>query len=88
MDIFGMGPLELALILGLALVIFGPDRLPELARQLGRAVSEVRRLTIEANDEIKKTMTLDDPGVARSKRILPSKAKRNDDGSGPETGGI
>lgn len=37
-----VGPLELAIILIIALVIFGPKKLPELGRSLGRGIREFR----------------------------------------------
>lgn len=40
---FGLGLWELALILAVALVVLGPERLPKIARQLGRGVRELRR---------------------------------------------
>ncbi len=38
-----IGPWELILILVVVLIVFGPGRLPEVARALGRAVNEFRR---------------------------------------------
>jgi TatA/E family protein of Tat protein translocase len=43
---------ELAVIMVLALLIFGPDKLPELGRRLGRAMREFRR----ASDEFRSTV--------------------------------
>jgi sec-independent protein translocase protein TatA len=37
-----IGPLELMIVLGIVLLIFGPKRLPSLGRQLGRGFSEFR----------------------------------------------
>ncbi|MFW9928899.1 MAG: twin-arginine translocase TatA/TatE family subunit [Candidatus Thorarchaeota archaeon] len=34
------GPLEIAFVLGIVLLIFGPDKLPQLARSLGKATRE------------------------------------------------
>jgi Tat protein translocase TatB subunit len=56
MNFLGMGPLELVVICALALIFFGPDKLPDLARQIGRAVREVRKLSSEVTDEIQKTI--------------------------------
>jgi TatA/E family protein of Tat protein translocase len=43
---------ELAVIMVLALLIFGPDKLPELGKRLGRAMREFRR----ASDEFRSTV--------------------------------
>ncbi|MGB9791151.1 MAG: Sec-independent protein translocase subunit TatA/TatB [Thermacetogeniaceae bacterium] len=40
---FNIGPWELILILVIVLIVFGPGRLPEVARSLGKAVNEFRR---------------------------------------------
>jgi sec-independent protein translocase protein TatA len=36
------GPLELLVILGIALIVLGPKKLPEAARQVGRGMRELR----------------------------------------------
>ena len=46
-----VGTTELLLILGAALIFFGPRRLPQLSRQLGKSLSEFRR----ASDDFKRT---------------------------------
>ena len=43
--LFGIGPTEIVLVLVIALLVFGPKRLPELGRQIGRAMAEVRKVT-------------------------------------------
>jgi sec-independent protein translocase protein TatB len=45
MNVFGVGPLELIVVLILALVVVGPDRLPRLAADLARTIREIRRYT-------------------------------------------
>ncbi len=50
---FGIGMPELLLILGLALIVLGPKKLPELARTLGKGLAEFRRATDELKDEFK-----------------------------------
>lgn len=43
-----------------ALVIFGPNRLPEIGRQVGKAIREVRKLSGSFQEEIRTTLALDD----------------------------
>ena len=50
---FGIGMPELLLILGLALIVLGPKKLPELARALGKGMAEFRRATDELKDEFR-----------------------------------
>lgn len=45
MNLFGVGPAELIVILVVALVFVGPDRLPRLAAELARTIREIRKYT-------------------------------------------
>lgn len=52
---------EVLIVLLVALIVLGPNRLPQAARQLGRAVAEVRRMTSGFQAELRDTLYLDDP---------------------------
>ena len=39
---FNVGPLELVIILGIALIVLGPRKLPEVGRSLGRGMREFK----------------------------------------------
>jgi Tat protein translocase TatB subunit len=47
---FGIGMSELLVILAVALIVFGPTRLPELARSLGKAMNEFRRASSDLRE--------------------------------------
>jgi len=49
---FNIGPLELMVILLLALVVVGPSKLPEVGRSIGRALREFRKVQDEVRDSI------------------------------------
>lgn len=56
MNILGMGPAELLLIFIIALIVLGPGKLPELARTLGKAMRELKRMSLEVTAEFAKEL--------------------------------
>ncbi len=53
---FGVGLPELAVIALVAIIVFGPDRLPEFARQAGRMVRQVRNLANSAQSQLREEL--------------------------------
>lgn len=51
---------ELLIILAIALLIFGPKKLPEVSRSIGRAVREFRRASDEIKDKIEQEIQAGD----------------------------
>jgi sec-independent protein translocase protein TatA len=51
-----IGAPEILVVFLVALIVLGPDRLPKAAKQLGRAVSEFRRVTSGFQDEVKRAI--------------------------------
>ncbi len=51
---FGLGAQELLLILLIILLLFGARKIPEIARGLGKSVSEFKKGTRELDEEIKR----------------------------------
>ncbi len=58
---FDIGFQELILILVVALLVFGPRRLPELGRALGRAMREFRRATEEFRSTVETNLHINEP---------------------------
>src|SRR5206468_8201808 len=56
MNILGMGPMELLLIIVLALIVFGPAKLPEIMGQVGKAINDFRRATSDLSEEFNRTI--------------------------------
>ncbi|HET9201138.1 MAG TPA: Sec-independent protein translocase protein TatB [Dehalococcoidia bacterium] len=53
MQFFGIGLFELVMIMVVALLVVGPDRLPQTAREIGKVVRELRRYAFNVREEIK-----------------------------------
>ena len=51
MEFFGVGAPELMVILVIAIVLFGPDKIPTMAAQVGKTIREFRRYTSELTKE-------------------------------------
>jgi len=67
-----LGLPEIAFIFVIALLIFGPKKLPELGRTLGRGMAEFRRATDELKRSINTELALDEtpgPPALRTRRL-------------------
>jgi Tat protein translocase TatB subunit len=58
--LFNVGIGEIGVIILVCLIVFGPDRLPQMARQLGRFLGQVRLMTQGALDQLKQEADLKD----------------------------
>jgi len=57
MNFFNIGPGELLFILVFALIIFGPGKLPEVAKGLGKAISDFRRASQGLTDGLTRELS-------------------------------
>jgi TatA/E family protein of Tat protein translocase len=82
---FNIGLPELLIILAIALIVFGPNKLPELAKAVGRAMREFKKATDEVKEsfvaetkdleEVKDSLTKDYyAGLMEDTSSLPEKA--------------
>ena len=54
--LFGLGGGEIILILFVILLLFGAKKLPELAKGLGKGISEFKKASTEIKDEVEKAI--------------------------------
>ncbi len=67
-----IGPMEVFVFLVIALVIFGPQKLPEMGKSLGKAIREFKSVGSEIQDEI--TKAADEIDIDPDKTIKPPKS--------------
>src|SRR5437867_1494301 len=63
---FNIGPLELMVILVIALLVVGPRRLPEVGRSIGRGIREFRKAQEEVQKTIQSALNDEPASAARS----------------------
>jgi sec-independent protein translocase protein TatA len=68
----GLGGTELLIILLIALLLFGGKKLPELARGLGKAISEFKKAATDVEDEVKKSIDTAPMESKPTKKDVPS----------------
>ena len=56
MEFFGMGSMEILLILALVLVVFGPGRIVEIGRTLGKMVRTLKKASFDLTAEVTKEL--------------------------------
>ena len=60
MNIFGIGLPEIVVIVVLGLLIFGPKRLPQLGKTIGKTLKGLQSASKEFENEISKTLKLNE----------------------------
>jgi sec-independent protein translocase protein TatB len=65
---FGIGFVELVIILVIALIVVGPERMPDMARQIGKTIRDLRRMY----DNLRSDLGPDFDEVERAIRTLRS----------------
>ncbi len=80
---FGLGPMELIVIGALALIFFGPKRLPELAKGLGKGIRDFKKALEGVEEEEKEKEKL----ASHPKPAEPVAGTQTRDHSTPENKG-
>ena len=76
MEFFGMGPLEILVILIVGLIAFGPGKIPEFARNLGKGIAALKKATGELTAEVSKE--LDEHEKNKDKQSQPDEVEEQD----------
>jgi sec-independent protein translocase protein TatA len=71
---FGIGMPELLIIMVIALIVIGPQKLPELAKSLGKGLAEFKRATDDFKTSIETTVKAEEK-LADEKPAEPAKAE-------------
>jgi TatA/E family protein of Tat protein translocase len=67
-----LGMPELIVIFIIALIIFGPRKLPELGKSLGRSLSEFRRASNELRSTLEEEVRIEDQKAAAARTAPPA----------------
>lgn len=67
---------ELIVILTIALIVFGPRKLPELGRSLGRSLNEFKRASNELRNTLDEEIRIEDQKSAERQRAPESSAPK------------
>lgn len=77
---FGLGPAEVILVLVIALIVFGPGRLPEVGQALGKSIREFREASSEITQELSQEIEATER-AARGETESSKEEKPADDGA-------
>ncbi len=80
---FGIGAQELMIIFLIVLLLFGANRIPEIARGLGRGIRDFKRATRDIEDDL--NLRDEDPGRNARRRDPASTAPRREAPPAPES---
>ncbi|MGF1491569.1 MAG: TatA/E family twin arginine-targeting protein translocase [Microcoleaceae cyanobacterium] len=81
MNVFGIGLPEMMVILVLALLVFGPKKLPEIGRSLGKAIRGFQEASREFENEVKQQVQqLEESETTEAEaKMLPTAAEKTVD---------
>jgi TatA/E family protein of Tat protein translocase len=67
-----IGMPELIIILVIALIIFGPRKLPELGKSLGRSLNEFKKASTDLQNTLEQEIRIEEQKEAAAKVVTPS----------------
>ncbi|MDN4174980.1 sec-independent translocase [Nocardioides sp. SOB77] len=94
---FGVGLPEFAVIAFVAVLVFGPDRLPDLAKQAGQFLRKAKQFATSARDELRSELGPEyadlelrdlDPRAIVRKHVMEAMADAEEEASRPKRRGL
>lgn len=79
---FGIGSTEILVILLVALIVLGPSKLPDVAKSIGKALGEFRRVTTD----VKRTIEMEAEAAEQKAKAEAARKELFGDGKGPQPG--
>ena len=86
MDFFGIGPMEIILILVIGLLIFGPDKLPQIGRDLGRTLRSFKKATTDLSAEMSKELEEEKKEIDSDTKQIKQEIDKLSNPAKPEAG--
>ena len=77
MNFFGIGGGEVVLVLVVALIIWGPKRLPEIARTLGKTMNMLKQSTYDLTSQITRELDTDNTKDKEKEKAAPPPPEKN-----------
>ena len=77
MNFFGIGGGEVVLVLVVALIIWGPKRLPEIARTLGKTMNMLKKSTNDLTSQITRELDTDNTKDKEKEKAAPPPPEKN-----------
>lgn len=77
---FGIGMPELIIILVIALIVIGPQKLPDVARSLGRGLAEFKRAADDFKQTVEDESRVNDETTASGAELDPATGEKHAEG--------
>ncbi|UCC16542.1 MAG: twin-arginine translocase subunit TatB [Dehalococcoidales bacterium] len=76
MNFLDMGIMEILLVLVVALIIWGPGKIPEIARNLGKFMNAMKKMSYDLTTQVKKELELEEKGSGSSPDTTEKSGKK------------
>ena len=83
---FGLGPMEIVLVIFVILLVFGAKRIPDIAHGIGKGISEFKKALKDESNESDKDLNSKNPsaGNERKDQGISDRPRENSDQDKPE----